>query len=509
MKRFLLLGLLAGCGTVTTGDEAPDGRAPLPPSEGDAGDSRSLSIDGPDTETFVRVSGTASIPVNLSRGATTGEVVVTATTDAAGITFDPLTIPAGVSTGTLTVHAAADAPFARVNVAIAAASNDAEAMTSLSMSVIGLPGNVDSTFGGAGEVQLAEDFVPATAFFDAGQHVVSSASRLIRLTGSGEIDERFGVRGAVQVSPHASGLSTATIEAVSATAAGHYLLAGHGTRINEVDLGVFVVAVTSSGQPDPSRPPVELFGDEETNDRVEASAPGPDDSLYLLVSQYPQSGGGGQTSVVRVRAGGQLDPAFGRVVVAGEGQLVAMTDGGVLRYAVTTIDRITPAGALSPTFGVGGTVTLAGYSRIHDVTALPDGGLIVTGTDGHSMQLTRLLDDGRLDESFGEQGTLKVAAASDFQEYGVRLWIAPDGGAYGAGYTDESSPYLNRLRFFHITAAGAIDSSYGSSGSTIDAFQWDDVRSVTFGDDHRVLVTGLSYEDRGVPSRRIARRYWY
>jgi uncharacterized delta-60 repeat protein len=508
MKRWLLLGLLAGCGTVTTDDELPDGGGP-PPSDIDAGDSRSLSIAVPDTATFVRVSGSAAIPVTLSRGATTGDVVVTATTDASGVTFDALTIPAAATTGVLTVHAAADARVTRFDVAIEAASSNAAATTSVSVAVIGLPGNPDTAFGSSGEVQLAEDFVPSSAFFDGGQYVVTSPSRLIRLSPTGEIDQRFGVRGAVQVSPHASGLSTAAIETVVMTPAGHYVLAGHGTRINEVDLGVFVVAVTSSGQPDPARPPVELFGDEETNDRVEASAPGPDGSLYLLVSQSPQSGDGAQTVVVRAGHGGRLDHAFGRVVVATGGRLVALADGGVLRYGVTTIDRITAAGALSPAFGVGGTVTLDGYSRIHDVTTLPDGALVVTGTDGHSMQLTRLRDDGRLDESFGEQGTVKLSAATDFQEYGVRLWIAPDGSTYGAGYTDESSPYLNRLRFFHVTAAGAIDTAYGSNGGTIDAFQWDDIRSVTFGDDHRVLVTGLSYEERGVPSRRIARRYWF
>lgn len=171
------------------------------------------------------------------------------------------------------------------------------------------------------------------------------------------------------------------------------------------------------------------------------------------------------------------------------------------------ITRITAAGALATSFGVGGTVTLGGYSQIHDITPLPDGRLVVTGTDAYFMQLTRLLDTGRLDESFGEQGTLKYAAATDFQEYGVRLWIAPDGSAYGAGYTDEYSPYLNRLRFFRVSAAGAIDTSYGANGATIDAFQWDEIASVTFGDDHRVLVTGLSYEEQD--SRSVARRYWY
>jgi hypothetical protein len=74
-------------------------------------------------------------------------------------------------------------------------------------------------------------------------------------------------------------------------------------------------------------------------------------------------------------------------------------------------------------------------------------------------------------------------------------------------YTDEYSPYLNRLRFFRVTAQGTIDTGYGANGATVDAFQWDEIVGVTFGDDHRVLVTGLSYEEQD--SRPVARRYWY
>jgi uncharacterized delta-60 repeat protein len=503
MKQWLLLGLLVGCGTVTN-DAAPDAGSAGP----DAG--TTLSLATPAAATFVRVAGSASIPLTIVRGSVTGDVAVTATTTATGISFDPLTIPAGATDASLTVHAAADAAFARFDVAIQAAGGGIAATTSASVSIIGLPGNIDPTFGRVGEVDFAasrSDFVLLDALRSGDQHIVATARRLVRLSGAGVIDDRFGAGGSFEVAPHTVGLTSATIAAVSATSSNRFLLAGHGPRINELDQGVFVVAVTSAGQPDPARPAAELFADEATDERVVAAAATPDESLYLLISQSPQGGGQAQTFVVRARTDGQLDGAFGRVVVTGGRRLVALANGDVVLFGGTQLTRITAAGALSPSFGIGGTVTLAGYSQIHDVTPLPDGHLIVTGPDAYFMQLTRLLDTGRLDESFGEQGTLKYAAATEFQEYGVRLWIAPDGSGYGAGYTDEYSPYLNRLRFFRVTAQGTIDTGYGANGATIDAFQWDEIVGVTFGDDHRVLVTGLSYEDQD--SRPVARRYWY
>jgi hypothetical protein len=171
------------------------------------------------------------------------------------------------------------------------------------------------------------------------------------------------------------------------------------------------------------------------------------------------------------------------------------------------LHRITPQGELSSSFGQGGSVLLGGYSQVSDVTELPDGGIVATGTDGSDIKLTRPHADGRLDESFGEQGTLKFVPATKFAESGLRLRAASDGSAYGAGYNDEYSPYVQRLRLFRVSAEGTADDAYGTNGGVIDTFPWQRVDTVTFGDDHRLLVTGLIYEDR--ESRPVARRYWF
>jgi uncharacterized delta-60 repeat protein len=512
MKRFLLLGLLAGCGTVTTGDEPPDGAAPPPPSEGDAGDSRSLSIDGPDTETFVRVSGTASIPVNLSRGTTTGEVVVTATTDAAGITFDPLTIPAGVSTGTLTVHAAADAPFARADVTIRAVAGAVEATTATSATVIGKPGSLDTSFGERGQVSLywaLRAVVPFDVFATGDQYVLAAPERVIRLAATGLIDEQFGNDGSAEPSPDALGLSGVTIGAMVALPSGRIVIAGHGQRSGELDLGAFTATVTRAGQPDPGRPAGLVFAAQLTNERVIASAPGPDESTYLLMEVSPRGQASGRQVLARIRSDGQPDPGFRQLEMpeGTGGRLAALANGDVMSFGGGALHRVTPQGELSPAFGQGGSVPLGGYSRVNAVTELADGRLVATGTDGGNIKLTRLHGDGRLDESFGEQGTLKFVPATEFQEHGVQLRIEGDGSAYGGGFNDEYSPYVQRVRLFRSTADGTADVGYGPNGGVIDTFAWQRVDTITFGDDHRVLVTGLLYENR--ESRPIARRYWY
>jgi uncharacterized delta-60 repeat protein len=513
MKRFLLLGLLAGCGTVTTGDQLPDGGAPSPPpSEVDAGDALALSIAVPGATTFVRVSGTASIQVTLSRGATTGDVVVTATTDAAGITFDPLTIPAGTSTGVLTVRAAADAPFARADVTIRAVVGTADATTAASATVIGQPGALDTSFGERGQVSLywlLRPVIPFDVFATGDQYVLVAPERVIRLAANGLIDEQFGIDGAVEPSPNALGLSGVTIGAMAALPSGRIVIAGHGQRAGELDLGAFTATVTRAGQPDPGRPAGLVFAQQTTDERVIASSPGPDESTYLLMQISSRDQGNSRTVLARIRSDGQPDPGFRQLEMPeGTGtRMVPLANGDAMTFGGGALHRVTPQGELSSAFGQRGSVTFGGYSRVYDVTELADGRIVATGTDGGNIKLTRLHGDGRLDESFGEQGTLKFVPATEFQEHGVQLRVESDGSAYGGGFNDEYSPYVQRLRLFRLTAEGTADAAYGPNGGVIDTYAWKRVDTITFGDDHRVLVTGLLYEDR--ETRPIARRYWY
>jgi uncharacterized delta-60 repeat protein len=507
MNRWILLGLLAGCGTVTN-ESVPDAGGNGSGADAAAG----LSISAPAMTTFVRVGGSASIPVTVIRSGATGDVTITATASAEGISFDVLTIPAGMSDGTLIIHAGAEAPYVRFEAAIKAVVGEMEATAAVSASVIGAPGALDTSFGDRGQAELAWSLNRVTPFqvFSVGdQYVLADATRMIRLDTSGALDEQFGNAGAVTPSPTALGLSAATIGAVAVLPSGRLVVAGHGQRAGELDLGAFTSTVTKAGQPDPGRQAGLVFAAQTTDERVIASAPGPDESLYLLLEVSQRGQSGGRRVLARIRSDAQPDPGFRQLELpTGSGnRLVSLANGDAIAFGGGALHRVTPQGELSSSFGEGGSVSLGGYSQVSDVTELLDGRIVATGTDGGDIKLTRLHADGRLDESFGEQGTLKFVPATEFAESALRLRATGDGSAHGAGYNDEYSPYVQRLRLFRVSAEGTADEAYGLNGGVIDTFPWQRVDTVTFGDDHRLLVTGLIYEDR--ESRPVARRYWF
>lgn len=176
-----------------------------------------------------------------------------------------------------------------------------------------------------------------------------------------------------------------------------------------------------------------------------------------------------------------LDPTFGnggRVVTPlGHSygvDLVSVTayqpDGKVISGNGHTLFRVTAAGALDPTFGNAGFVTV--LPTIYTLALQTDGKVLVGGAlnpEGletiADFTVVRYLSNGQLDPTFASGGFLRIASRLTKFTRAAQLLLQPDGKILVLGrlpYTEgdiAATPVLLRL-----LPSGAIDTAFGDGG---------------------------------------------
>lgn len=206
---------------------------------------------------------------------------------------------------------------------------------------------------------------------------------------------------------------------------------------------------------------------------------------------------GGRTSdalvVLRALPDGTLDPGFGTggmasIAVGGSvlapttamglGSIALAPDGSIVvssfallldaRTQVELVARLTPGGALDPSFGEGGVVigdtTVPEGAVANAVAVQPDGRIVVAARN----HVDRLLPDGSLDPSFASGGRLATTlggAWADFQAIVIdsagRIVVSGAQAAVGSG---------QRVFVMRLTPAGALDTGFaGGAGHVFDA----------------------------------------
>jgi uncharacterized delta-60 repeat protein len=187
-------------------------------------------------------------------------------------------------------------------------------------------------------------------------------------------------------------------------------------------------------------------------------------------------------AVAKYLSGGTPDPAFsgGSVrtdILGGADQANAVAvqpDGKLLVAGFATrggIDsdfalvRYKTDGTLDHDFATNGVVTTDLGTRADDARAIaiqPDGSIVVAGTAGEDIGLARYTDQGRLDTTFGSQGTTVTDLGSDNIANGVAL--TPDGHIAIAGYT--LGARVNRdFLLARYTSRGDLDTAFGDDGA--------------------------------------------
>jgi uncharacterized delta-60 repeat protein len=236
----------------------------------------------------------------------------------------------------------------------------------------------------------------------------------------------------------------------------------------------------------------------------------------IVVAGNSFNGSNDDFALVRYNADGALDSSFGTggkvvtdfggfddagnsAVVQSDGKIVVagFASGSNLDFALV---RYNADGTLDGSFGTGGKVTtdLGGYNDVADRVALQSDGKIVVAGDSfngtnsnYDFALVRYNADGTLDSSFGTGGKVTTDFSTS-QDYGRSVVLQSDGKIVVAGY---SGAYpVSDIALVRYTAAGALDSSFGTGGKVITDFAgFDDVGySVALQSDGKILVAGYS-----------------
>jgi uncharacterized delta-60 repeat protein len=178
----------------------------------------------------------------------------------------------------------------------------------------------------------------------------------------------------------------------------------------------------------------------------------------------------------------------GRVLVVGNGPGVAV------------LARFTATGALDPTFGTGGTETLAlasgSTNEARGVTVGPDGKIYLAGTVAPDTvtfmdyAVARLNSDGSLDTGFGTSGVTPI----DFAQGGDRAYaiaLQSDGKVVVVGQAGAAAGGTV-FGLARLTTAGALDPTFGTGGKVMVNLPGsnDGADDVLIRGDGRILVAG-------------------
>ena len=272
---------------------------------------------------------------------------------------------------------------------------------------------------------------------------------LARYNADGSLDTSFGPDGNGTVTTALPGYQNDTISGLAIDANGRIVVAGF-------QLGRFALARYS--------PDGVLDGGFGTAGIVMTSLPTP--SFAYAVA---------------------LDGA-GRIVVAG----LATAAGAAGDVALA---RYNDDGSLDQTFGSGGLVVsdLGASEFARGVTVDADGRIVVTGLSGNSFLVARYTSNGALDGEFNAGGSVITAVGGSSSSSATDLAIDTTGRIVAVGYalaTTESGPMWH----FAVTRyleGGSLDASFGSGGSLITSLGGDAfAKSVAFDAGGNLVLAG-------------------
>jgi len=223
-------------------------------------------------------------------------------------------------------------------------------------------------------------------------------------------------------------------------------------------------------------------------DPARALAPGADGVRVII----PVSG------ISDAAQGAVLDPD-GNLVMAGSA-------GG----ARSTLVRITPSGALDPTFGVDGIayhdLSINLGDALRAIVRMDDGRYVACGTfyspgTTTDFVVARFNADGSLDGTFDGTGYavtsfLQTGSGGPLFDQCNAVAIQPDGMIVSAGFTAENGP--NHVALTRHTASGALDAGFGIGGkvdidASVVASANSEARALSVQPDGKLLVAGYAF----------------
>ncbi|MFL5851616.1 MAG: delta-60 repeat domain-containing protein [Solirubrobacteraceae bacterium] len=198
------------------------------------------------------------------------------------------------------------------------------------------------------------------------------------------------------------------------------------------------------------------------------------------------------------------DGPFGANAIAQDARGRLVVAGGYGQNSVLVM-RLTATGQLDTTFGTGGLMTIPVGGVANSMALQKDGRILVGGVngtpDGKPMVVARLTPNGAVDPSFGTNGKTQILFWDPIRIAGAGLTglaTTPNGQIVGSGHLDHIGAHgEGTAGVFRLTSSGHLDPGYGNGGGLDVEFTNPDgslaswyASAMTLSPNGRATVTG-------------------
>jgi uncharacterized delta-60 repeat protein len=340
---------------------------------------------------------------------------------------------------------------------------------------IALDGTFDASFGKSGLVADVPGEAHAVALQPDGKIVVIGDSddsmAVVRYAADGTRDASFGTGGLVKIKQiDVSGGSTIAVQSDGAIVVTGFAVS---TVIRNSHYEALVARLTPSGALDTTFAGTgsELFSSPTGDFYIDAMGLGPANAITIAVGQNADVGLG-QYSFERLTSSGGGDATYGTggdYTLPTAGRLMAVEPTGSVVYTTylspTQVLRVTAAGAPDPSFGTNGTSAATaqpGLLRAFGRSA--NGSYFIGGqVDGTGLTATHVTAAGAADSAYGTSGYAIVASGASREEL-TGVAVQADGKILTVGRaTGGLQSFVARW-----DASGAPDASFGTGGRVLE-----------------------------------------
>ena len=493
-----LVTALAACG----GGGSDSGTPANPPSQGDPAPNPPPAATftiALSTQKAVILQGTSvEVDATVTRSAGFDEAIELAVTGLPnGVTAAPISIAKGANTAKVTLTAGAAAPHSLpTDASVNGTSGTISAQQGVTVTVRGVAGSMDTSFGDGGKTVSAvgptDDYAQAMAVQADGKLVVvgygntgaSTDFELVRLQRDGAIDTTFGTNGKVTT---AVSTGTDIANAVAIQPDGKIVVAG-SVDVAPKGKSFAVVRYNADGSLDGT------FG---TDGKVITSFGSQSDEAFAVVVQpdgkivlgghYRSATEGLDFALARYEANGTPDFGFGVNGLATTPVRVGDSRDSIYALALQTINgetkivavggegdfvlnRFNANGTVDSTFRMGQSLdgqfgTIIGAARAVHVSA--DNKIIVVGHANNDFALLQLNADGTNDATFGGSGAIVTKVSATNWNWATAVVRQADGKVVVGGWVYSGNSSSADFVVSRYTTDGVLDNSFGTAGMTI------------------------------------------
>ena len=526
LAAWIVVGLV-GCSSFdaknesaaqSTPDAGDDADAGGPPAVGGTSDLSLEVVAVPGARLVQGATSKVTVTVKRGKGSQDPTKLFISAGLRDGITAATTEVPASATTADLQITVPAVAAQGMLALTVTASTPQRTATAPLQALVRGTPGSVDTTFGtqgiarhllGPGKNALATDLVVLDDDRLIAVSECVAGACVVRTSADGVADKAYGTGGT-------GALPMVTLGQAAADPTGRIVLSGNGGA-NSLKVG----RLTAQGQPDAS------FGsatgvDTGTRQFVPAGGGPPETSRTSLALRkdgtlalgFAHVGAPSSTLGLTVlTTTGATETTFGTagsttgrpatdgppMGVRANGNIWVFAPGPGICY-VDQVDAAT--GAPDPTFAVGneGHILCGAApvtSTVGGAATLPDGSLMPAFKDATQVKVAKFVPDGsHTDLAWGAAGLATIN-----EDALPRVSVDKN------GLVLVTLARADGLRFVRLGAGGALDPTFGASGTVVHSFGVNhQIARALIQKDGRIVVLGT--EDFADGADVTLTRYW-